>query len=361
MIRFTQQELEEILKDLIGKPYRRGGCGPEGYDCYGLVREFMARVGVEIADIGRVDPQDSRKVYERQQTDFIPLPVPRPWSLVTFSGKDLNAHIGVVLPGDDGMFLHCPGRAAGKVLAEPLTRRPWRESVDGYWWPKGYIETVVLLTPMTTTKKAWQFVKSGRCLAEIVDKDITEGRDVQVQVFLGGELVPPEKWDQVVPTEQDQIVVRPVMGSGKQAAMTAGMLALAVLAPPLAGAWVGATSGFAYHLASAAVMMGGGLALNALVGASEGDRGPSQHYSFEPQTTATVGSMVPLVYGTYGVRGALICSYAGSTYTTKQHVFLKKTLIRHASDLYHVKIAYSDGPIQGIVEGTEKVNDREVD
>ncbi|HSW44016.1 MAG TPA: hypothetical protein VLM89_00405, partial [Phycisphaerae bacterium] len=221
------------------------------------------------------------------------------------------------------------------------------------------------------------FVKTGRCLAQIVEQDITEGRDVQVQVFLGGELVPQAKWGEVVPTEMDQIVVRPVMGSGKQAGMMAGMLALAVLAPyaaaflvpagspaavaaaTAAGTQVSAGAVFAYNLASAAVMMGGGLAMNALVGSKEGDRGPSQHYAFDPQTTAAVGSMIPLVYGTYGVRGTLICSYAGSTYTTQQHLFLKKTLIRHASDLYHVKIAVSDGPIDGVVAGSERINDRD--
>jgi len=373
MIRFTQNDLDSILAEFLGKPYQRGAAGPDAFDCYGLARAFMARVGVEIADIGKVDPKDSRPVYERQQTDYIRLPVPRSWSLVTFSSHDLNAHIGVVLPGD-GMFLHCPGRAAGKVIAEPLTRRPWRDSIDGYWWPKGWIETVVMLTPMSTTKRAWQFVRAGRCLAEIIEQDITEGRDVQVQAFLGGELVPQERWLDVVPTEMDQIVIRPVMASGKQAAMAAGMLALAVLAPYAAGdlvpagtpaavaagtATAGAT--FSYNLAAAAIMMGGGLALNALVGANEGDHGPSQHYSAEPQTTAEIGAKLPLVYGTYGVRGVLICSYASSTYTTEEHVFLKETLIRHASDLYHVKIALSDGPIGGVVTGYEKINDRDVD
>ncbi len=368
MIRLTQQELDSILADFLGKPYCRGGSGPDGYDCYGLTRAFMSKIGIEIADIGKVDPKDSRPIYERQQTDFIRLPVPRPWSLVTFSSKSLDAHIGVVLPGD-GVFLHCPGRAAGRVLAEPLSRRPWRDCVDGYWWPKGYIETIVLLTPMTTTKKAWQFVKTGRCLAEIVEQDITEGRDVQVQVFLGGELIPQEKWIHTVPTEMDQIVVRPLMEGGKQAGMMAGMMALAVLAPYAAGAIVPAvaagtaTAGqvFAYNLASAAIMMGGGLALSALVNANEGDRNPSQHYSAEPQTTAGIGSFIPLVYGTFGVRGVLICSYASSSYTTAVHLWRKETIIHHASNLYHAKIALSDGPIDGIIAGTEKLNDRDLE
>lgn len=371
MIRFTQQELNTILADFLGKPWERYADGPDAYDCYGLAKAFLGRVGVEIAEIGKVDPTDSRPVYERQQSDYIRLAVPRPWSLVTFSGRDLNAHIGVVLPTDN-LFLHCPGRAAGKVIAEPLSRHPWRESVDGYWWPKGYIETVVLLTPMTTTKRAWQFVKAGRCLGEIIEQDITEGRDVAVQVFLDGELIEKDNWSNVVPTEHQQIVVRPILGDGEQALVMAGMMALAVFAAPAAAAWASGTTasaiaagtasagaGFVYSLTAASVMMAGGLALNALVGSRESDREPSQHYSWNPQTTQRVGSLVPLVYGTYGVRGNILCAYATSEHTYETNFFTKAQQIRFATDLYHTKIAYSDGPIEGVIDGTERINDRD--
>lgn len=370
MIRFTPKELDTILADFLGKPWQRYAAGPDAYDCYGLTQAFLERLGVQIADIGKVDPTDSRPVYERQQSDYIRLAVPRPWSLVTFSNRELNAHIGVVLPGDN-LFLHCPGRAAGKVIAEPLSRRPWRDSVDGYWWPKGYIETVVLLTPMTTTKRAWQFVKAGRCLAEIIEQDITEGRDVPVQVFLDGELIEQDRWMEVVPTELQQIVVRPVMGDGPEALMMVGMVALAIFAAPAAGALAAGTTGsavaagtatagqaFIYHLASAATMMAGGLALNALVGSRESDRESSQYYAWDPQTTQRVGSFLPLVYGTYGVRGNILCAYATSEYTYSTNFFTKAQQIRFAKDLYHIKIGYSDGPIEGIIEGTEKINDR---
>ena len=379
-MRFDHKELDVVLADFLGKPWKRNATGPDAYDCYTMTKAFLGRLGVEIADIGKVDPHDMRPVYERQQTDYIQLTVPRPWSVVTFSGRDLNAHIGVILP-DDGLFLHCPGRAAGEVIAEPLSRRPWRDSVDGYWWPKGWIETVVMLTPMTATKRCWQFVRSGRCLAEIVEQDIVEGRNVPVQVFLGGELVPEDRWADTVPTEMDQIVVRPIMGEGRQAAMMAGMLALAVFAPAAAGAIlggtpsataaavatgspgalaaVGSTSMLAYNLTTAGVMMVGGIALNALVGPEEAKREGSQHNTWNPQTTARPDSLIPLVYGTYGVRGTLLCAYASSELTTETSLFIKDDFVRHATDVYYTKIGLSDGPIQGIVSGTERLNDRD--
>ncbi len=371
MIRFTAKELDAILADFLGKPYRRMATGPDAYDCYGLVKAFMARLGMEIPEIGKVDAKDSRPVYEQQQTDYIRLDWPRPWSLVTFSGKDLNAHIGVVLPNDN-LFLHCPGRAAGKVIAEPLSRRPWRDTIDGYWWPRDYLETVLMLTPMTT-KRAWQFVRcDGRSLRQIIEQDITEGRDVQVQAFLEGELVDPADWD-LVPGPVNQLVIRPVMGEGEQALMIGGMLALSLLAPMALGAiapnlsaaasagWgvANASTMMMYSLAKAAVVMGGALALNALVGPGEGSKNASQHYTWDPATTQRVGSFIPLVYGTYGVRGNVICSYATSEIVTEQNPFNKETQVDYATDLYWLKIAYSDGPIHGIVDGSERLNGKD--
>lgn len=36
--------------DLIGKPFRYGGRGPDYFDCYGLVREMCARQGNPLPD-----------------------------------------------------------------------------------------------------------------------------------------------------------------------------------------------------------------------------------------------------------------------------------------------------------------------
>jgi hypothetical protein len=374
MIRFTQRELDAILSEFLGKPYKRFASGPDAYDCYGLVKAFMARIGVDIPEIGAVNPNDSRPIYEQQQTDYVRIEWPRPWSLVTFSGKDLNAHIGVVLPNDN-LFLHCPGRAAGKVLVEPLSRRPWRDTIDGYWWPKSVLESIIMLTPMTT-KRAWQFVKwDGRSLGEIIEQDITDGRDVQVQAFIDGQLVEVDDWT-MIPSPVNQLVVRPVVGEGDQMGMMAGMVALAMLAPHIAGPLAGVSSGaataaggygaaawaaggstaFAYGLANAAVMMGGALALKALIGPDEGKRDDSQHYTWEPQTTQRVGSFVPLVYGTFGVKGSIIAAYATGEHAVGESTWLKTIQIQSSTDLYHLKIAYSDGPIGGVVDGTEQLN-----
>lgn len=364
MIRFTPKDLDVILSEFLGKPYAKKGRGPDGYDCYGLVRAFMARLAVDLPEIGAVNPHEAGKVYERQQEGYIRLEWPRPWSLVTFcKERDLDAHIGVVLPNDN-LFLHCPGRAAGKVIAEPLSRKPWRDSVDGYWWPKGWLEVVLLLSPMSPKRRAWQFVRAGRTLKEIIEQDITEGRDIPIQAFLDGQLA--EDWS-IVPTETQQLVIRPELAGGKQALSMGGMIAMTLLAPGMmAGANTGLGLGlkagsFAYNLGQAAIAMTGALAFNALIGANEAKRDPSQVYDWQAATTQRVGSFVPLVYGTYGVKGNIICSYSTSTLDWDTNIFDKNDYVQNAANYYWLKIAYSDGPIDGVVDGSEKVNDRDLE
>lgn len=396
MIRFDRDDLNKILGDFLGKPWQKAARGPDAYDCYGLVRAFAERLGLDLPEIGAVDPGASGEAYKGQQANYTQLEWARPWSLVTFC-HDLEAHVGIVLPHDN-LFLHCPRRGAGRVMAEPLNRRPWRDSIDGYWWPKGCIETVVILSPINNARRAWQFVRAGRTLAEIIERDIVEGRDITVQAFLDGQEVPQEAWGDTVPVESQQLAIRPIAEGGKQAAMVAGMLALAVIAPYAAGALSGVSAGaggalvtstgalattgqvFAYQALTAGVMMAGGVALSALVGADEADQDDSQAYALNPTTTQQVGSMVPLVYGTYGVKGNIVCSYLHGTtvlgdkdtwavervwnpvtsrFETRYYNAGEVQFIHYATSTLYTKIAYSDGPIQGIVAGTELLNGRD--
>ena len=41
-----------IFDDLIGKPYKENGRGPDGYDCYGLVEIVSRRLGIDLPAFG---------------------------------------------------------------------------------------------------------------------------------------------------------------------------------------------------------------------------------------------------------------------------------------------------------------------
>jgi len=363
-MRFNRDDLNVMLAEFLGKPYEAGATGPDAYDCYGLVRAFCARLGVTLPEIGAVGPEGP--------AHYIQLDQPRPWSLVSFAPKlTIQPHIGVVLP-DDNLFLHCPDRRDGSVMAEPLGRRPWRDQIDGFWWPRDLLEVVLLLSPMNRKQRAWQFVSlDGRTLREIIVQDITAGETIPLQAFLGGELVEPADWD-LVPTPGDQLVIRPEFGSGKQAGMAAGMIALAVFAPYIAGPIAGVEGGAGaaaaaaaagtgpaviYAVANAAIMMGGAMALNALVGPDEADAGDSQAYGWNPRTTQRVGAPEPLVYGTFAARGNVLCSYAeGDLNETVMNVFTTTSGVRSAKDRYYLKIGYGDGPIEGPVAETVELS-----
>lgn len=36
-----------VLEQLIGKPYKANGYGPDGYDCYGMIHDYLTRIGAK--------------------------------------------------------------------------------------------------------------------------------------------------------------------------------------------------------------------------------------------------------------------------------------------------------------------------
>jgi cell wall-associated NlpC family hydrolase len=52
----------------IGIPYKMGGRGPGDYDCYGLIRHFMALEGIDIPDYR--SPDDRRLVSHIFQSEL---------------------------------------------------------------------------------------------------------------------------------------------------------------------------------------------------------------------------------------------------------------------------------------------------
>jgi hypothetical protein len=365
MIQTTPQDLEQLFLKYLGKPHRIGATGPDAYDCWTLIKSVMAELGADLPDVN-YSGDDLKEVYDRAVEDYRKLDVPRAWSLVTFEPQvGLNPHMGIVLP-EDNLFLHCPARRGdGRVCIEPLNRRPWRDKIDGYYWPKGLLETVVMLTPMTSTKRAYGFLRAdGRTLKEIIAEDIPGGAEMNLQAFMGGQKV--EDFS-VVPTDEDQLVIRPMMADGEWA-MWAGMIGLAILAPWAVGAiapgmTAAATSGaagwftnLAYGLSVGAVAMGGSLALNALVGVDAPDsREEAIAYTFQGRTTQQVGAFLPLVYGTHGIKGNIAGAHGedGNTFSG-QHITAQ-------NPKYNLKIAYSEGPIEGLVANTAIINGRPAD
>lgn len=99
------------FNDILGKPYKAHGRGPESFDCYGLVIEVAKRLGhtmpdlyTRLADSWETDPHNINfsaekeglvKVDDCQFGDVI----------IFFDEKGRIFHTGIYLKNDD--FIHC--------------------------------------------------------------------------------------------------------------------------------------------------------------------------------------------------------------------------------------------------------------
>jgi cell wall-associated NlpC family hydrolase len=100
---------------MLGKPYRRSGSTPAGFDCSGLVQYSYARVGVTL-------PRETQE--QRHEGRAVPASELRRGDLVFFDqeGKKLS-HVGIYI--GQGRFVHAPS-TGGRVRTDRLEAAYWR-------------------------------------------------------------------------------------------------------------------------------------------------------------------------------------------------------------------------------------------
>lgn len=111
--------LERALEQ-IGVPYRRGGTGPGGFDCSGLVRFAFAQVGVEL-------PHGASR--QQQMVEPIAVDELQPGDLVFFRvrGRHID-HVGIYLDGSE--FVHAPSPGKRVSIAD-LDNAYWQKRLAG--------------------------------------------------------------------------------------------------------------------------------------------------------------------------------------------------------------------------------------
>jgi hypothetical protein len=297
-----------LLGEFLGKPFKAGATGPEAYDCYGLCRSFMARLGVELPDLGATSVEQAPELRATAEPQFLKLTWPRPWSLISLRREgDLATHCGIVLP-TDGLFLHAQEKSG--VVAEPITHRYWHPRIEGYYWPRDVVEVVVMHSPVGLDH-SWAFFREGMTLADMLQ--VAEGEQSQLRVFIDGKEIERGAWDDTSPTALQQVVVRPQYGDGRTALRTIGVLALAIIMGPGGGlASMGITAAnvgqFGYALAMSAVMVGGSYLFGALIPPKKPDNRQESSYGWNPQTVQREGP-IPRLYGKVPVYGNIIMAY----------------------------------------------------
>jgi len=125
------------LDDLIGKPFKDGGRGPEAYDCWGVVLEVFARFGIELPDY-KICAFEAAKINEqidacRNQWEPVEHPATKDAPLLVVIRNDpvFCNHTGVY--AGYGKFIHILNKT--HVIIDRLDHPLWRKRIEGlYRW-----------------------------------------------------------------------------------------------------------------------------------------------------------------------------------------------------------------------------------
>jgi cell wall-associated NlpC family hydrolase len=116
------------IDDLVGKPYRLGGRGPDAYDCAGLVVELMRRRGISLA-VPETTASPARNIIsmlEIIRSVWVGKQHPQRGCLV-FLKPD---HVGVML--NRRQFIHA-AEDLGQVCVEYVDNGLWKQRVGGFY------------------------------------------------------------------------------------------------------------------------------------------------------------------------------------------------------------------------------------
>lgn len=94
----VQLKLAKLISQELGKPYKWGGTGPDGYDCSGLVYSLYGKLGIQMPRVSRSQAEVGTYV-SKEELEY--------GDLLFFArdGKNIN-HVGIYV--GNGMFVHSP-------------------------------------------------------------------------------------------------------------------------------------------------------------------------------------------------------------------------------------------------------------
>ena len=189
--------------------------------------------------------------------------------------------------------------------------------------------------------------------------------DASFKVALNGVALPDDRLDTIVPKPGDHLVVAPYMGKkGSDLARMGAMLALIVITQGAATHF--GLAGMGKALFMGAMVMGGGLLINAVLPPNmPTQRGPSQAFSWSPGTMQRQGAALPRAYGRLKAYGNVFGAWTAIDNTTlevnaiQQSLYgFPETMVTASVQNLDTIIALSEGPIEGIVAGTPKLQGR---
>ena len=103
----TKDQLK-ALEGLVGRPYVLGAAGPYAFDCYGLAREVLRLVQVDLPEVERVADYMTAIRTHRERRNWMQVESPQEFDLVLMANVlRRDRHIGVfVRPSTAGVVIH---------------------------------------------------------------------------------------------------------------------------------------------------------------------------------------------------------------------------------------------------------------
>jgi cell wall-associated NlpC family hydrolase len=120
-----------LYSDLIGQPYQPAGRGP-AYDCYGLVRCVLLRMGLDVPDYPSSGDTglNVSLIMAAMEGGWEKLDGPEPGAVVLFKVElRVPTHVGIVV--DREKFLHIMKDT--NAVRERLKSPAWKRRVTGFY------------------------------------------------------------------------------------------------------------------------------------------------------------------------------------------------------------------------------------
>ena len=267
--------------DYIGVPFRDGGCGRSGADCWGLVRlVYRERFGIAlpgpVVDVSALERASIEPALDLTREAFWePTGDPRPGDVVSLRIEGVESHVGLVTT--PGRMLHV--LEGGHAVIETYTSRRWKERVCGVYRyagerltaGRGVAEGIrVIGRPSPLKPRVDCVVAGGQPLAAIIGEQCDAMRIParmrgRGHAYLNMRYVPYEAWGTTFPRPGDVVTFAVLPGKGGKAIL--GMVAI-VAAAALTW-WAGGSGGAAVAgLLGVSSSVGSGLLFAASLGLS---------------------------------------------------------------------------------------------
>jgi cell wall-associated NlpC family hydrolase len=118
--KFLRDQVLDVARAQLGRPYIAGQSGPRGFDCSGLTRYVFEKA------IGQALPRTSREQFRFAKR--IPAAAAQPGDLVFFFESGAH-HVGIYIGG--GRMIDAPN-SGERVSVNPISGSWWGRSFTGF-------------------------------------------------------------------------------------------------------------------------------------------------------------------------------------------------------------------------------------